>query len=625
MTRKQKRLLARILSAAALLVLSMALPVTNIIKAALAGAGYIIVGYDILKKALVSVRHMRALDENFLMAVATVGAIAIAVFQKSGDFFEAVAVMLFYQIGELFQGYAAHKSRKSISNLMDIRPDYANIEIDGMLERVNPQNVEVGTEIIVKPGERIPIDAVVIEGLSELDMTALTGESLPKSVSAGDEVISGSINMTGVLKLKTTKVFGDSAVSRVLKMVEESAMYKARSERFISRFAKVYTPIVCILALAIAVLVPLFNIIIGNDAHISTWIYRALTMLVISCPCALVLSIPLSFFAGLGGASREGILIKGANFIEILSRIDTVVFDKTGTLTKGRFEVSNVHSLTKDPERLLEYAAMSESASSHPIAKSLTSAFGKDIDRSRIQALEETVGEGVMAVIDGIKVLVGNEKFMQRFDIRYEPCCEAKAVVYVAIDGIYSGNIEISDVLKPESKLAITELKDMGIRNITMLTGDKKEVADKICKELNIDQFFSELLPHQKMEILEEILENSTGKVAFVGDGINDAPSLMRADIGFAMGGIGSDAAIEAADVVLMEDNPLKVAKAIRISKRCMRIVKQNIIFALLVKIVSILLAAAGLADMWLAVFADVGVMVLAVLNAVRTLNTKKV
>ncbi len=625
MTRKQKRLLARILVAAVLLALSMVLPASNIIKAALAGLGYIIVGYDILKKAMVGIINMRALDENFLMAVATIGAIAIAVFQKSGDFFEAVAVMLFYQIGELFQSYATHKSRRSISSLMDIRPDYANIEIEGRLEKVSPEMIEVGTEIIVCPGERIPIDAIVVDGFSDLDMTALTGESLPKSVKACDEVISGSINMTGILKIKTTKAFSDSAVSRILKLVESSAMHKAKSERFISKFAMVYTPAVCILALFIAVLVPAFNIISGNKADFSAWIYRALTMLVISCPCALILSIPLSFFAGLGGASREGILIKGANFIESLSKIDTVVFDKTGTLTNGSFEVSGVHSLALEPEKLLEYAAIAESASTHPIAKSLTGAFEKDIDRSRIQNLEETSGEGVRATVDGIDVLVGNERFMQRAGVFYEPCEDLKAVVYVALDGVYSGCIEISDTVKSESETAISELKRMGIKNITMLTGDKKEVADKIAEELGIDHALSELLPHQKMECLEEILKDSMGKVAFVGDGINDAPSLMRADIGIAMGAIGSDAAIEAADTVLMEDNPLKVAKAIRISKKCMKIVKQNIVFALFVKIASIALAAVGLADMWLAVFADVGVMVIAVLNAIRALDTKNV
>lgn len=625
MNKKQKRLLARILIATAIVMGSIFLPIGVLAKALLAGGAYIVVGYDVLKKALRGALQGRPLDESFLMAAATIGAIGIAVYQKSGDFFEAVAVMIFYQVGELFQSYAAHKSRKSISELMDIRPDYANIEVDGALQRVRPEKVGVGNTIVVLPGERVPIDGIVIDGTSSLDTTALTGESIPHTVRENDKVVSGSVNMTAVLRIRTTKAFGDSTVSRILRLVEESGAHKAQTERFISRFARVYTPAVCIAALIVAIVFPLASLALSRAATWSVWIYRALTMLVISCPCALVLSVPLSFFAGIGGASREGILVKGADFIEVMAKINTVVFDKTGTLTKGSFEVSRVCGNGFDDKKLLEYAALAECSSLHPIAKSLVAAFDGEIDRRRVKETEEISGEGIVARVDGVLTGVGNEKLMRRLDVKVPCNINTGTVVHVATDGAYAGFIVISDKLKLTSKAAIKELRRAGVQRIVMLTGDVKAVAEEIAEEIGVDEVFSQLLPDGKVQRLEKILAESNKKTAFVGDGINDAPVLSRADIGIAMGALGSDAAIEAADIVLMEDDPLKISKAIRICRKCLGIVKQNIAFSLIVKFVCIVLGAIGVANMWIAVFADVGVMIIAVINAVRSLRVRKV
>ena len=609
MTKKQKKMLTRIIAAAVLLILLNFLPVTGIIRFVLFLIPYLIVGYDILKKAWKGILNRQVFDENFLMAVATVGAIAIAFYEKSGDFNEVVAVMLFYQIGELFQSYAVGKSRRNISELMDIRPDYANIEQDGKLEQVDPD------------------DGVVVEGTSTLNTSALTGESVPREAKTGDEIISGCINMTGVLKIRTTKEFGESTVSKVLELVEESTSRKSRSENFISKFAKYYTPAVCYGALALAVLPPLVRMFaMGAAPQWNDWIYRALTFLVISCPCALVISIPLSFFAGIGGASHEGILVKGSNYLEALSKTKYVVFDKTGTLTQGIFEVVGVHHNQMEEKQLLEYAALAESASSHPISKSIQRAYGKELDRSRVSEIEEISGNGITAKVDGRSVAAGNVKLMDRLGIPYKSCHKVGTIIHMAIDGEYAGHIVISDVEKPTSKEAIAKLKQAGIQKTIMLTGDAKQVADQVAADLGIDEVHSELLPGDKVEQVERLLAEKPAKanLAFVGDGINDAPVLGRADIGIAMGAMGSDAAIEAADVVLMDDDPLKIVKAIRISKKCLGIVYQNIVFALAVKGVCLILGALGIANMWLAIFADVGVMVLAILNAMRTLFVKK-
>ena len=582
---------------------------------------YLVIGYDILKKAFKGILNRQVFDENFLMAVATVGAIVL------GNYTEGVAVMLFYQIGELFQSYAVGKSRRNISELMDIRPDYANIERDGKLEKVDPDEVEIGSVIVVQPGEKIPIDGVVTEGKTTLNTSALTGESLPREVAPGDEVISGCINMTGVLKIRTTKEFGESTVSKILDLVENSSSKKSRSEHFISKFARYYTPAVCYGALALAVLPPLVRMLaMGLAPEWGNWIYRALTFLVISCPCALVISIPLSFFAGIGGASREGILVKGSNYLETLAQTRYVVFDKTGTMTQGVFEVSGVHHNEMEEARLLEYAALAESASSHPISKSLQKAYGKAIDRSRVTDIEEISGNGVTAKVDGIPVAAGNAKLMERLGIPYKECHHVGTVVHMAVNGAYAGHILISDLLKPNAKEAITSLKHAGIEKTVMLTGDSKKVADQVAKELGIGEVYSELLPADKVSKVEELLKekNAKAKLVFVGDGINDAPVLSRADIGIAMGALGSDAAIEAADVVLMDDDPLKISKAIRIARKCMRIVYENIYFAIGIKVLCLILGALGIANMWLAIFADVGVMVLAVLNAIRVLFVKK-
>lgn len=583
---------------------------------------YIVIGGNILRKAFKGILNGRVFDENFLMAVATLGAFALAIYEKSGDYNEAIAVMLFYQIGEFFQNIAVGKSRKNISALMDIRPDYANIEKDGKIEKVSPNKVEVGTIIIVQPGEKVPIDGTVVEGFSTLNTSALTGESLPRETKVGNEIISGCINMTGVLKIRTTKNFGDSTVSKILELVENSTSRKSKSEAFISKFAKVYTPIVCFSALALAVLPPIFRILFLHTAPLwNDWIYRALTFLVISCPCALVISIPLSFFAGIGGASREGILIKGSNYLETLSKVKTVVFDKTGTLTQGVFEVNKICNNTIDKNQLIEYAALSECSSSHPISKSLQKAYGKEIDRNRITDVEEISGKGLTAKVDGKSIAVGNKKLMDILKIQAPDCDEIGTIIYVAIENKFSGNIIISDLIKSNSKKAITELKKSGVEKTVMLTGDAKKVAESVASELSIDIFFSELLPADKVSKVEELLENKKGRLAFVGDGINDAPVLSRSDIGIAMGAMGSDAAIEAADVVLMDDDPLKISKGIMISKKCLSIVYQNIIFALTIKFACLILGALGIANMWLAIFADVGVMVIAVLNAIRALN----
>ena len=624
MNKKQKKVLVRIIISAVLLALLNLVSLPEIPAMLLYFAAYIVIGYDILRKAGKGILNGRVFDENFLMAVATVGAVALAFISGSHDFNEAVLVMLFYQIGELFQSYAVGKSRRSISSLMDIRPDYANIEADGKLEQVDPDEVETGTVIVVQPGEKVPIDGVVVDGTTTINTSALTGESLPRDVAPGEEIISGCINLSGLIRVRTTKPFGESTVSKILELVENSGSRKSHSEQFISRFARVYTPIVCYAALALALLPPLVRILFmsaGGDWTV--WIYRALTFLIVSCPCALVISIPLSFFAGLGGASSEGVLIKGSNFLEALAQTKTVVFDKTGTLTKGVFEVSGIHHCPIEDKKLLEYAALAECASSHPISKSLQRAYGRELDRSRVSDIEEISGNGVIAKVDGHSIAAGNDRLMQRLGIGHTGCHSVGTIVHVAIDGVYSGHIVISDIVKPDSAKAIEELKKAGVSRTVMLTGDAKAVADKVASELGVDEVHSQLLPGDKVREVERLLGEKSGKakLAFVGDGINDAPVLSRADIGIAMGAMGSDAAIEAADVVLMDDNPLKISKAIKISRKCIRIVYENIIFALGVKFSCLLLVALGAADMGAAIFADVGVMVIAVLNAMRALR----
>ena len=625
MTKKQKKMLIRILITAVMLIALKFIPITGIPQLIAYLAAYLVIGYDILKKAGKGIANGRAFDENFLMALATLGAFGLAIWTKSGDYVEGIAVMLFYQIGELFQSYAVGRSRKNISALMDIRPDYANIEQDGQLTQVDPDVVAVGSIIVVQPGEKVPLDGVVVEGTSSLNTSALTGESLPRDVKAGDEIISGCIDMSGVLKIRTTKAFGESTVSKILDLVENASSRKSRSEAFISRFAKVYTPAVCIAALALAILAPVGRMIAGLDANWTDWIYRALSFLVVSCPCALVISIPLSFFAGIGGASKEGILIKGSNYLETLSQVKTVVFDKTGTLTKGVFEVTAVHHSDMDEQKLLEYAALAECASSHPISKSLQKAYGKAIDRSRVTDIQESSGHGVTAVVDGHAVAAGNSKLMVQLGIPYHDCHSVGTIIHMAVDGQYAGHIVISDVVKPNAKAAIAALHKAGVEKTVMLTGDAKKVADAVAAELGVDEVHSELLPGDKVAQVEQLLSRQRGKakLAFVGDGINDAPVLSRADIGIAMGAMGSDAAIEAADVVLMDDEPMQIAKAIHISRKCIGIVYQNIVFALAVKFACLVLVAIGAANMWAAIFADVGVMVLAVLNATRALYTK--
>ena len=623
MTKKQKKMLMRIIICAVMLVALQFLPITGIPRFALYLAAFLVIGYDILKKAGTGILNGRVFDENFLMAIATIGAFALAIYEKSGDYNEAIAVMLFYQIGELFQSYAVGKSRKNISALMDIRPDYANIEVDGKLEKVDPDEVSVGSIIVVQPGEKVPLDGVIIDGASTLNTSALTGESLPRDAKTGDEIISGCINMTGVLKIRTTKEFGESTVSKILELVENSSSRKSRSEDFIAKFARIYTPAVCYSALALAVLPPVVRLVMGLTSEWEQWMYRALTFLVTSCPCALVVSIPLSFFAGIGGASKEGVLIKGSNYLETLSQVKTVVFDKTGTLTKGVFEVSAVHHSPMEQEKLLEYAALAECASSHPISKSLQKAYGKEIDRSRVTDIEEVSGRGILAKVDGIPVAAGNHKLMEQLGIDFIDCHSPGTIIHMAVDGKYAGHIVISDVVKPNSKKAIEQLHRAGVTKTVMLTGDAKKVADSVAKELGVDEVYSDLLPADKVEKVEALLSQQSGKakLAFVGDGINDAPVLSRADIGIAMGAMGSDAAIEAADIVLMDDEPLQIAKAIKISRKCIGIVYQNIVFALMVKFACLALVALGAANMWAAIFADVGVMVLAVLNAIRALR----
>lgn len=627
MNKKQKKMLARIIIAAVLLIVLHFVPITGIPRFICYLAVYLVIGYDIVKKAFKGIKNGQVFDENFLMAIATIGAFALAVYEKSGDYNESIAVMLFYQIGELFQSYAVGKSRRNITELMDIRPDYANIENDGKLEKVDPDEVGVGSVIVVQPGEKVPIDGVIVEGNSSLNTSALTGESLPRSAKAGDEIISGCINMTGVLKIKTTKEFDESTISKILELIEESSSRKSRSENFISKFAHYYTPAVCYGALALAILPPLVNLVLLHDpAMWGQWIYRALTFLVISCPCALVISIPLGFFAGIGGASNAGVLVKGSNYLETLARTKYVVFDKTGTLTKGVFEVVGVHHNTMEEKKILEYAALAESFSSHPISRSLKTAYGKEIDQKRVTDVEEISGNGVTAKVDGISVAVGNTKLMKRIGVEAVECHQVGTVIHVAIDGAYAGHILISDVLKPTSKEAIVNLKKNGIKETVMLTGDIDKVAQQVAGELGVDRVYSELLPADKVSKVEELLAKKTEKekLAFVGDGINDAPVLSRADIGIAMGAMGSDAAIEAADVVLMDDDPMKIVKAIRIAKKCMRIVYENIYFAIGIKVICLILGAVGIANMWVAIFADVGVMIIAVLNAIRTLFVKK-
>ncbi len=625
MNRKQRIMLIRILISAAMVIALSFIPVTGLPRFVLYMLSYLIVGYDILRKAIKGIIRGQVFDECFLMATATVGAIALAIYERSGDYTEAVAVMLFYQIGELFQSYAVGKSRKNITELMDIRPDYANVEVNGTLEKVDPDDVGIGTIIIVQPGEKVPIDGVVIEGDSSLNTSALTGESLPREIHQGDEIISGSINMTGLLKVRTTKEFGDSTVSKILDLVENASSRKSKSEDFISKFARIYTPAVCLSALALAILPPVVSMIMGGSAGWEVWIYRALTFLVISCPCALVISIPLSFFAGIGGASNAGILIKGSNYLETLSKTKIVVFDKTGTLTQGVFEVNAIHHGTIDDERIIEYAALAESASSHPISRSLQKAYGKAIDRSRVSHIEEISGNGVKAIVDGHEIACGNDKLMHLLGIEPIMCHSIGTIIHVAIDGIYSGHIVISDVVKPHSAEAIQSLRKIGIRKAVMLTGDAKKVAESVAEKLGIDTVYSELLPADKVDKVEELIASKSDdeKLVFVGDGINDAPVLGRADIGIAMGAMGSDAAIEAADVVLMDDDPLKIPKAIKISQKCLRIVYENIVFAIGVKLICLALGALGIANMWLAIFADVGVMIIAVLNAIRALYVK--
>ena len=620
MNKKQKKMLTRIIIAAVLLVILSFLPVDGYLKMALYMVPYLVIGYDILKKAWKGILNKQVFDENFLMAVATIGAIVL------GDYKEGVAVMLFYQIGELFQSYAVGKSRRNISELMDIRPDYANVEVDGNLEQVDPDEVEIGTIIVVQPGEKIPIDGIVTEGKSTLNTSALTGESVPRDISVGEEVISGCINLSGVLKIQTTKEFGESTVSKILDLVENSSSKKSKSENFISKFAKYYTPAVCYGALALAILPPLVRMLfMGASPEWGDWIYRALTFLVISCPCALVISIPLSFFAGIGGASNQGVLVKGSNYLETLSQTKYVVFDKTGTMTRGVFEVSGIHHNEMEDAKLLEYAALAECSSSHPISKSLQKAYNKSIDRNRVTDIEEISGHGVVAKVDGITVAAGNEKLMEKLGISYVSCSHVGTIVHLALDGKYAGHILISDVIKPHAKEAIKELKKAGVTKTVMLTGDRKNVADAVASELGIKEVYSELLPADKVVKVEELLANKEekDKLAFVGDGINDAPVLSRADIGIAMGALGSDAAIEAADIVLMDDDPLKISKAIKIAKKCIRIVYENIYFAIGIKVLCLILGALGIANMWMAIFADVGVMVIAVLNAIRTLFVK--
>lgn len=626
MSKKQKKMLTRIMAAAFGVILLNFVPVTGILRFTLYLAVYLVIGYDILKKAGRGILNRRMFDENFLMAVATIGAFALAVYSKSGDYNEAIAVMLFYQIGELFQSYAVGKSRRNISALMDIRPDYANVECDGKLEKRDPDEVGIGSIIVVQPGEKVPLDGIVVEGGSSLNTSALTGESLPRDVRQGEEVISGCINMTGVLKVRTTKQFEESTVSKILELVENSGSRKSKSEHFISKFAKVYTPAVCYGALALALLPPVIEMVfLGQAAQWGVWIYRALTFLVISCPCALVISIPLSFFAGIGGASKAGVLIKGSNYMETLSQTKYVMFDKTGTLTKGAFEVSAVHHNELEEEKLLEYAALAECASSHPISKSLQKAYGKEIDRNRVSDIREISGHGITAVVDGHEVAAGNDKLMKKLGLKYHECHTAGTIIHMAIDKKYAGHIVISDVVKEHSKEAVAELKKAGIKKTVMLTGDSRKAAEQTAKTLGIDQVYSELLPGDKVQKVEELLLEKEGKekLVFVGDGINDAPVLTRADIGIAMGAMGSDAAIEAADVVLMDDDPLKISKAIKISQKCLRIVYQNIIFALAIKFACLGLGALGIANMWFAIFADVGVMIIAVLNAVRALRVQ--
>ncbi len=623
MNKKQKKMLLRILITAVMLVGLQFLPLTGIPRLAGYVAAYLVIGYDILKKAGKGILNGRAFDENFLMAIATLGAFFLAVWTKSGDYLEGIAVMLFYQIGELFQSYAVGKSRRNISALMDIRPDYANIEVDGKLEQVDPDEVTVGSIIVVQPGEKVPLDGIVVSGGASLNTSALTGESLPRDVKEGDGIISGCIDMNGLLKVQTTKEFGESTVSKILDLVENASSRKSKSEAFISRFAKVYTPAVCIAAVLLGILLPVIRLVLGLDAQWVNWIYRALTFLVVSCPCALVISIPLSFFAGIGCASKEGILIKGSNYLEALSGAKYVVFDKTGTLTQGVFEVTGVHHNAMEEAKILEYAALAECASSHPISKSLQKAYGKEIDRSRVENIEEVSGHGITATVDGHSVAAGNSKLMKMLGIEYSDCHCVGTIIHIAIDGSYAGHIVISDVVKPHSKDAIAALKKSGVEKTVMLTGDAKKVADQVAAQLGVDEVRSELLPADKVSEVEKLLQEkgSKGVLAFVGDGINDAPVLTRADIGIAMGAMGSDAAIEAADVVLMDDDPLQIAKAIKISRKCIGIVRQNIVFSLIVKFGCLALTALGYADMWAAIFADVGVMVLAVLNAIRALK----
>ena len=626
MNRKQKKMLIRIAIAALLLGAVKLFKIDGWAGIALYAASYITIGYDILCKAFRGIINHQVFDENFLMAVATVGAIALAIYEKTGDFAEAVSVMLFYQIGELFQSYAVGKSRRNIAALMDIRPDYANIERDGKLEQVDPDQIPAGSVIVVQPGEKVPIDGEVIEGASSLDTAALTGESRPRDVKAGDDIISGCINLTGVLKVRTTKAFGESTVSKILELMENSSSHKSRSENFISRFARAYTPAVCYSALALAILPPVINLMMGMPGGWEIWVYRALTFLVISCPCALVISIPLSFFAGLGGASKEGVLIKGSNYLEALSQTSIVVFDKTGTLTRGVFEVSGIHHNTIPEEKLIELAALAECASSHPISKSLQKAYGREIERDRVTDIQEISGSGVIARVDGAEVAAGNGKLMKRMGVDYMDCHSSGTIIHIAIDGKYAGHVVISDVEKPTSRAAIAELKKIGVKKTVMLTGDIGRVAEYMAKKLGVDQYRSDLLPADKVAEVEKLLAETgrKGKLAFVGDGINDAPVLSRADIGIAMGAMGSDAAIEAADIVLMDDDPMKISKAIKISRKCISIVYQNIAFALGIKALCLILGALGIANMWAAIFADVGVMVLAVLNAIRALYVHK-
>ena len=624
MNKKQKKMLTRIIIAAVMVIGLNFIPVEGWLRLGLYLAAYLIIGYDILRKAWRGILNRRVFDENFLMAIATVGAFALAIYSRSGDYNEAIAVMLFYQVGELFQSYAVGKSRKNISALMDIRPDYANIERDGKLEQVDPDEVEVDSVIVVQPGEKVPLDGIVLKGNSTLNTSALTGESLPRDVKQGDEIISGCINMTGVLKIRTTKEFGESTVSKILELVENSSSRKSKSEDFISKFARVYTPAVCYGALALALLPPLVQMLfLGSTAQWGIWIYRALTFLVISCPCALVISIPLSFFAGIGGASKEGVLIKGSNYMETLSKTKYVVFDKTGTLTKGVFEVTAIHHNEMDEKKLLEYAALAECASSHPISKSLLKAYGQEIERNRVTDIQEISGHGVVAKVDGHEVAAGNSKLMKQLGVEYKDCHEVGTIIHIAVDEKYEGHIVISDVPKPHAKEGVSRLKKAGVKKTVMLTGDAKAVAEQTAKALGMDEVYSELLPGDKVEKVEALLKQKAEneKLVFVGDGINDAPVLTRADIGIAMGALGSDAAIEAADVVLMDDDPLKISKAIKISRKCLNIVYQNIVFALVIKFACLGLGAVGIANMWFAIFADVGVMILAILNAVRALR----